>query len=370
MLETLREYAAERLAESDETETYRRRHLGHFLGLAEAARTQRQAAGLNAELQTIAAHQDNIRAALEFAQTTDPPALLRLSAAAERLWLAGNIVEGQRWLQAALGEAGERTRARVRALNVAAALTTFRQEHERARELVNESLELASTLGDQEGEAWARLWLGFIGLTSDPPRRTEARRSLAMHEQLGDRLGICHSLLFLGNALSQYPDTAAEGEEMLKRAQRMARELEDDWCEAFARTFLGWAALERGDHERAKPHLCFGVRTEALGPVRGRALDYLARLALERGDPVRAIRLLAASDALRERSGGRPPKWLLRRSARIRQEAQQRVTPLDAEQAYDEGWAMTTEQAVAYALEDPAPNAERERRRREPARAT
>jgi predicted ATPase/DNA-binding SARP family transcriptional activator len=370
MLETLREYAAERLAESDETETYHRRHLGHFLGLAEAARTQRQTAGLNAELQTIAAHQDNIRAALEFAQTTDPPALLRLSAAAERLWLAGNIVEGQRWLQAALGEAGERTRARVRALNVAAALTTFRQEHERARELVNESLELASTLGDQEGEAWARLWLGFIGLTSDPPRRTEARRSLAMHEQLGDRLGICHSLLFLGNALSQYPDTAAEGEEMLKRAQRMARELEDDWCEAFARTFLGWAALERGDHERAKPHLCFGVRTEALGPVRGRALDYLARLALERGDPVRAIRLLAASDALRERSGGRPPKWLLRRSARIRQEAQQRVTPLDAEQAYDEGWAMTTEQAVAYALEDPAPNAERERRRSEPARAT
>jgi hypothetical protein len=258
----------------------------------------------------------------------------------------------------------------VRALNVAAALTTFRQEHERAGELVNESRELASAIGDQEGEAWARLWLGFIGLTSDPPRSVEARRSLAMHEELGDRLGICHSLLFLGIALSQFPDTFAEGEEMLKRAQRMARELEDDWGDAFARIFLGWAALERGEHDLAEGHLRFSVRTEALGPVRGRALDYLAKLALERGDPARAMRLLAASDVLRERSGGRPPKWLLRRSERIRRQAEQQLTPVDAEQAYDEGWAMTTEQAVTYALEGPAPNHERESRRRGTAQPT
>jgi predicted ATPase/DNA-binding SARP family transcriptional activator len=362
MLETLREYAAERLAESNETETFHRRHLGHFLELAEAARKERQTRGLTAELQTIAAHQDNIRAALEFAQVTDPPALLHLAAAAEVLWLAGNIVEGQRWLQTALANAGERTRARVRALNVAAALTTFRQEHERAGELVAESLDLACALGDQEGEAWARLWMGFIGLTSDPPRSTEARHSLAMHEELGDRLGICHSLLFLGIALSQFPDTRAEGDDMLKRAQRMACELEDDWGESFARTFLGWAALERGHHELAEEHLRCGVRTEALGPVRGRAMDYLAKLALERGDPIRAVRLLATSDALRERSGGRPPKWLLRRSERIRREAQGELTPLDAEQAYAEGLAMTTEQAVAYALGGPAPNDARERR--------
>jgi hypothetical protein len=240
----------------------------------------------------------------------------------------------------------------VRALNTAAVLATMQQAHDEAKQLVEQSLAIASELGDRPGEAWARLRLAFIGLTSDPPQSTEARRSLAMHQEVGDQLGICRSLLILGIALSQFPDSRTDGHQMLERAAQMGRELEDRYGEGFARTFLGWAALYTGDHELAATHLRYGAATEALGPVRGTAIEALARLALERGDPARSMRLLAASAALRNRAGGRPPEWLKRRAADIRQRGERQLTASDADRAWQEGLAMSTEEAVAYALKD------------------
>ena len=211
MLETLRDYAAERLAAADEHQAVGRRHFDHFLQLAEHASEQQQTRGSNARLELLVAHQDNIRTALAFAQTADPAGLLRLATAAEQLWLAGKIVEGLRWLEEALPRAPERTLARVRALNTATALTVLRSAHDEARRLVDESLAIASVLGDRAGEARARVWLGFIDLTGDPPSTRHSEQSLAINEALGDRPGICRSLLFLGIGMSQFAETKEQG---------------------------------------------------------------------------------------------------------------------------------------------------------------
>ena len=351
MLETLRDYAAERLPAANERQAVGRRHFNHFTQLAEQACEQQQTRGSGAGLETLVAQQDNIRAALAFARADDPAGLLRLAAAAEQLWLAGRITEGRRWLEQALAKAPEPTPARVRALNTAVALAALQSAHDRAHRLVDESLAIASALGDRAGEARARLWQGFIELTEDPPGNSQSKQSLAMHEALGDKLGICHSLVFLGIAMTQLPDSKKQGYQALQRAVHIARELEDDWGEAFAHIFLGWSELEAGNRELATTHLRAAVRTEALGPIRGTALDAFAKLAVEH-DPRRAIRLLAASAALRERDGGRPPAWIRRSAAATRTRGEQQLDPLDARRAWDDGSAMTTEQTVAYALED------------------
>ncbi len=172
----------------------------------------------------------------------------------------------------------------MRALNTATALTVLRSAHDEARRLVDESLAIASVLGDRAGEARARVWLGFIDLTGDPPSTRHSEQSLAINEALGDRPGICRSLLFLGIGMSQFAETKEQGYEALKRAAHMARELEDGWSEAFARIFLGWASIDASKPAQAATHLRAALVTEALGPIRGTALDAFASLAVEQ-DP-------------------------------------------------------------------------------------
>ena len=358
MLETLRAYAADQLRAAGERERVGRRHFDHFLDLAEDAHERRQSTGIDAELETISAHQDNVRAAFGFARGVDPDGMLRLAAAGEQLWLAGNITEGRRWLDQALASATERAHHRVRALNTAAGLAQLQQASEVADRLLDESLELATQIGDRSGEAWAWLWRGFLELNWDPPRSDAARRSLELQEQVGDRLGVCHSLVFLGVVLTQQADSMREGQDALRRAVAMAGELKDPWGEGFAHVFLGSAEVFFGDAELAVTHLDRAVRSQALGPIRGTAVEALARLALAQ-DPRRAVRLVGACAAIREAGGGRPPAWLKRRGQAVRAEAEHILGADETQRIWEEGRRMSTEQAIAYALDhDAAPTAD------------
>ncbi len=354
VLETLRAYAGQQLRAGGEREALGRRHFDHFLELAEDAHERRESTGLNAELDTILAHQDNIRAALGFARRADPNEMLRLAGAVEQLWLAGNVTEGRRWLGQALSMAPDPAPERIRALNTSAGLAILQQDHASARRLIDESIALANELLDSSGEAWAWFWLGFLELNGDPPSPDAARRSVQMHEQVGDRVGIGRSLVFLGGVLTQQPNTMAEGQDALRRALAIAQELEDVWGEGFARVFLGWTEIALGNHELAAAHLHRVVRTAALGPVRGTAIEALARLSLER-DPWQAVRLLGACASVRESGGGVPPRWLKRRGEAVLAEAEQVLGPSQARQAWEDGRRLSTEQAIAYALEEEIP---------------
>ena len=109
-----------------------------------------------------------------------------------------------------------------------------------------------------------------------------------------------------------------------------------------------------GNHALAAAHLASVVRTPALGPVRGTAIEALARLSLEH-DPRRAARLVGACASVRESGGGVPPPWLKRRGEAVRAKAEQILGPAAAQQAWEDGRRMNTEQAIVYALEQDVP---------------
>lgn len=92
---------------------------------------------------------------------------------------------------------------------------------------------------------------------------------------------------------------------------------------------LGWTEIDLGDHEPAGAYFAGAVQIAAIGPIRGTAIDGLARLALDR-DPGRAARLLGASVSVRESGGGVPPRWLKRRAEAVRVEADRVLGPAEA----------------------------------------
>ncbi|HEY6396954.1 MAG TPA: BTAD domain-containing putative transcriptional regulator, partial [Solirubrobacteraceae bacterium] len=357
LLETLRDYAAKRLAAAGEQAAIRRRHFSYFLQLAERAHEQKMISGSDAGLALLAAQQDNLRAGLVFARAADPRGLLRLATAMEQLWLAGNIAEGRRWLDEALARAPEPTLDRARGLHGAGSLASIQQAHAEARELIQESLALSSSLNDEAGESWARLTLGQIEWFADNAieARRQLERSHTIHEALGDRLGTSRSLVLLAAVMSHPPTSRARGRKELEQALHTAHELEDGWGEGFALLFLGLAELDAGDREVAATHFRGALRMEALGPIRAGALEGLAELASEK-DPRRTMRLLGAATALRERHAGRPPPSIRRRAAAIRARAEQQIDAGATQQAWNEGHRLTPEEALAYALEDQGPH--------------
>ena len=360
MLETLRDYARGRLAVAGEQETVRRRHFSYFLTLAERAHEQKLASGSDAGMTALASQLENLRAGLAFARAADAPGLLRLATAMEQLWLAGNLGEGRRWLTEALGQAAEPTLGRARAMQAAVSLASLQQDHTEARRLAEENLALSSSLDDKAGEAWARQSLGFIEWEAGNHEAAtrHLQRSLAMHQARGDRFGACRSLIFLATAMTYIPASKEQGRIDLDRGLQSARDLGDAWGQGWAQVFLGFADADAGDRPLAATRFLGAVTTEALGPIRAAGLDGLAALTAA-DDPPRAIRLLGAATAHRRHHGGRPVPHFQRRTEAVRARAEQRIDPLTAQQAWNEGFQMTTEEAIAYALQaQPRPDLE------------
>jgi predicted ATPase/DNA-binding SARP family transcriptional activator len=352
LLETLREYGQEQLQAAGEREELRRRHLRHFLELAERSREQKLATGADAGLAVLVTEQDNLRAALAFGRDHGAPGLLRLATAMDQLWHAGYLAEGREVLTEALARAREPTLERARALHALASLSDLGQDHDAAREYAQESIALSARLGDEAGEAWTLVTLGMIEFTAE--RYTEAshhlRRALAMHEAHGHRLGVERARTFLGVGMSMIPESHEAGRELLEQAMQDAHQLGDSWGEGFALLFLGLADLDGGDRTLAASRFRRALTIDALGPIRAGVLGGMAALSCDQ-DPGRTLRLLAAAASLRGRQGGRPPPVIERREVAIRVQAEQKLDDAIAEETWSEGLRMTIGQAIAYALE-------------------
>jgi hypothetical protein len=123
MLETIREYALERLVESDEEEDVRRAHAGYYLALAEEAEPNLATAEQMRWLDRLEREHNNLRAALRFSlQSEDVKSTLRLGGALWRFWyVRGHLSEGRRWLEQALALGGGEPSLRARVLGGAGA---------------------------------------------------------------------------------------------------------------------------------------------------------------------------------------------------------------------------------------------------------
>jgi non-specific serine/threonine protein kinase len=204
LLETVQQYAGDKLRESREMDHLQVRHLAFFLQLAERAEAELTGPDQKAWFDQLEVEHDNLRAALNWSTRAegDAETALRLAGALGRFWeVRGYFAEGRDALGRALaGTEQLRSGLRVKALWWAGALAHRQGDYEQAKKLSTESLQLSRELGDKRCIALSLNSLGIV--TCDQGDFTEAQRfheeSLALRRELGDKGGIASSLNNLG----------------------------------------------------------------------------------------------------------------------------------------------------------------------------
>ncbi|HEU5423302.1 MAG TPA: tetratricopeptide repeat protein, partial [Nitrolancea sp.] len=251
MLETIREYGWERLAEAGELERMRRAHAAYFLALAEEAEPELKGPRQGTWLQRLETDHDNLRAALDWSTASQEPELgLRLAAALSRVWsIHGHLTEGREWLERALATRGAAAPAtRARALNGAGFLTHMQGDYPQAVALYEEALTLERELGDKGGMATSLNNLGIVALEQgDYPRATALyEEALTLQRALGNKDSAANSLNNLGNVACEQGDYS-RATALYEEALALDRALGNQRGIARSLNNLGSVAKQQGD---------------------------------------------------------------------------------------------------------------------------
>lgn len=360
MLETVREYARERLEAGSDAEELRRRHAAYFLDLAEEAGRVLwqpvQGPERGGVLDRLEADHDNFRAALEWADQHDAETGLRLSAGLGELWAERSYFrEGRSWLERFLARPGASpVPLLAKALHGASYLALGQGDYERCKTAGEEALSFYRELGDREGAGRTVHLLAWAATEEGDHERAVvlAQESLSLARELGHTRGVIVSLSNLGRAtarLGAYERAAA----LLEEGLELAREHGDRTGISFLLVSRGELAAEQGDHVDAARHLGESLRIyREAGNVYSVAvcMHRLALLEEARGGFEAAARLFGAAERLREsiHSPLQPTEQALYEAAVARARATLGET-FDA--AWAGGRALSLDEAVSLALE-------------------
>jgi len=358
MLETIREYAAERLGESGEAEELRRRHAEHFLALAEDAGPGVRGSP-RALLDRLEREHDNFRAALDRLEASGETQLaLRLAGALWQFWyLRGHLTEGRRRLEGALRVDGSPTAARAKALNGAAAMAVNGGDLARATLLAEEGLALHGELDDASGAAYSLFMLGNAAAGKDDVARAQRlyEESVRRFRELGDQ----HNILLTSRHLAFTYDRAGDRERARALHEdnlRRARVTRNERMEASTLGALAQYALDEGRAENALSMLVESLRIHRdLGDLLDTAVDlcrFAAALCRD-GRAETAARLLSSVEALGEEIGGRRFGVAEMNEATLAT-IRSRLGEAAFAEAWGQGRTLTAQEAVALALDSVA----------------
>jgi excisionase family DNA binding protein len=313
MLETIREFALERLEEAGEREQTRDAHAAYFVAFAERHSPYRVEPGerLDDRLARVEMEHPNLRAALaRLADAGDAEGVLRLAGALVVFWsLRGHHREGWRWLEWALDHTAETpTALRSRALAGLALIVLWSQGHQkRAAPLAQAGLAIADRIGDVELAARAIHVQGLIAEFAcqwDQAGPLMAR-ALGLWRGLGMRAEVAMALG--GSAVVAYGlGDAARAVRCAEESLAMARELGHAFGAAMMLNILARLARDRGDDRRAVAAYQEALRFwSAIGDRESivQAITGLGELASVHGQAEAAATLVGASDALVEEAG-------------------------------------------------------------------
>jgi len=399
MLETVHEFAREKLGQSAEAEEIKRVHAQYFLTLAEEAYPELRGADQLEWLERLEAEHDNMRAALTWAlKRNEAEVALRLGGALSVFWLLRDYhSEGRRWLQEALAidgrgslgsramalagagwlaenqgdldpaqeaceeglellanEAREASEAKLRLLACLGWVAWTREELGQARELLEESLALSREMSD----TW---WLAFslFGLAIVPQSLGDSERATQLYEQsmelfreLGDKQSLAFCLTNLAMLMYSQGDLGRAAQ-LTEEAVALQRQLGNRGGVSMGLYNLGWMALLQDDLGRAADlyRESLSLSWDAgLNPIVQSTLEGFACVAGPQGAAERAAWLWGAAQALHETKGiPRDIDFLAEADARI-----SAVRSGMGEEAWGEAWhkgrAMTLDEAVSYAL--------------------
>jgi len=358
MLETIREFATERLDASGEADAIRRRHAMTYLALAEEAEPHLLGSDKAVWLDRIEGAHDNMRASLEWTiERGETEIALRLGAALWRFWqMRGHLQEARARLTRilAMPDVSAYDRARAKALEAAGGIAYWQGDMTTAGRYYEEHLSLQRSLGDKRGIADALYNLAFV--YAAPQRELQKARSLyeeslALYEELADRAGIARAHWGLASTCySEANYASAHGH--LAVSLPILRDLHDTFSFAWAQHLSGLIAIRTADHGAARAALgealkLFSDARDVSGIVI--ALDDLSALATAEGDPERAMRLAGGAAALQQSSGADLATVTATADGRVRPGAE----GLDQQAlaaAWKEGNTMSLDEIVAYAL--------------------
>ena len=416
LLETVRQYAQERLQESGEAKAVGNRSASWFLSFAEEAEAQLTGPEQAMWLERLEAEHDNLRASLSWDEESAVGAEenLRLAGALWRLWyIRGHCSEGRCWLGRTLERSQGREHAgslealavRSKALNGAGNLAESQGDYAEARALHGESLAIRRQLGNQQGiaaslgnlgnvayhqgdYAGARALheeslaikrqfgspqslaaslgnLGNVALCQGDYAGARAlhEESLAVERQLGNQQGIAESLGNLGSVADSQGDYVG-ARALHEESLAICRQLGDQKGIADSLGNLGNVALCQGDYAAARALQVESLAIQRqLGNQEGVAysLEGMAGVADGLNKTSRAAQLWGAASSLRDTIGCPLSPAEQEKTAKVIASVREALGENAFAAAWDAGRAMTREQAVEYALStaDDAPGEEK-----------
>jgi len=401
MLETIREYAGERLAERGDRQAVQRRHAAFYLSLAEEAEPALLGPQQLSWLERLDAERDNLRAALTWAtEELEAEVGLRMGAGLWRYWqLRGSDAEGREHLERLLALRSGSDEARAMAHSRTASLAFVKGDHEavrrhgdaslpvlrrlgdnvllagalglmansalalgdldRARALTEEAIEVGCRSGDPLAESYARYTAGVVFAWRGELDEAEhlIEESVRGARRVGNVRSVANWIRALGGialARRDYPRARVLFEESLAGH----RTLNDLWGMSHSLTSLALVLLEARDNDAVRRLVAESVSLELkAGDWPGLVfnLEVCAALAAAEGRLERAVRLYACASALRESFGTHPSEVAWPDPELAIGQLRSALGEHGFAEAWPQGRVMGLDEALAYALEEEAP---------------
>jgi predicted ATPase/DNA-binding CsgD family transcriptional regulator len=364
MLETVREYARDRLDASDEAEGIHRKHAAFFLAFAQAAASQSIGPNQAEWLDRLEADHANLRAALTWGLTDDPDLALRLATDLRIFWRnRGHLSEGREWLERALASGEGTPHPRAGALVAAASICNGQSDAVAALAYAEEARTIFTHLGDRHGiaEALRRIapFYLFEAVQAEPPdvaglARAEAlwEEEIVLRRELGDRHGLAWAQHNLGVSVL-HRGHASRAAAWLEEALPQLEALQDWDAVAVTLIDLGRAAAQQADGARAAELFTRGFELLLrLSDQRTTVhlLEDVARLVIGKGQVERATLLLSAADTLRAEKGLGLLTVHRGGHDQTRLAARRALGEADFASTWEAGRMLNLEQAVAMAM--------------------
>jgi tetratricopeptide (TPR) repeat protein len=309
MLETIREYALDRLEEAGEAGDLRRVHAGYFCRFGERAEEELDGPDQAAWFDTIALEHDNVRAALEWSLSGGDPELGgQLASSLNRFWMVrGHFIEGRRWLERALATNSDPPPwLETKLLRVAAGNAHDLGDFGRMRELTDKRLVLARESGNKSDVARCLNNLGLIAAAEGDDGKAASlfRESVLLMRELDERR-VYIPLGNLADLAADYGD-AETADALASESLALAREVGDVEQILHMTQQIGQIRILQGrmseavELEREAVQLADRLQSRTMFR---RCCEDMALLLVRQRNLDRAAQLLGKTQALREELG-------------------------------------------------------------------
>ena len=359
LLETVRQYGRDRLAEAGEAIALPRRHSEHFQALVEEAYPKLRGPDQAEWFRRLDEESENVRATLEWSVAqADSPAGLRLASRLTRYWQTrSHFSEGRAWFSRALAahDPTSQTVERADALQGAGTLAMNVGDYEPAGVYLSEALAIRRQLGNDTDISGTLNNLGSLALFERDflASRRYLDESLLISRNAGDDRNTFIALNCLGNVADVMGDFEAARDHQIESIA-ISRKLGEHRGTAIGLFTLGLSVMKLGDLAEAKARLRESLTIlQQLGDPNGTAnvLEAIAGLSLRSGDAEHAAVLWGAASALREAIGSPLPAGDLDEREQEVAQARQAIGDAPFAAAIARGRRMSESQATSFAME-------------------